>query len=126
MSRPRPLLLALGAIALTAPLGGCGDGPAPVRARGGIVELELTDYRVRPQTVRARRDSLTIRVTNTGRLPHAFRLRGDGGTRLKIPTLKPGETSARVGIRLARGKWRMFCPLANHEELGLYGTLVVR
>jgi len=126
VSRPNPLALLIGTAVLVLSLAGCGNDTRVVQARNGIVELTLTDYRVGPQIVRVRKDSLTIRVTNTGRLPHAFRLRGEGGTRLKIPTLKPGETGARVGIRLARGKWRMFCPLANHEELGLYGTLVVR
>lgn len=86
----------------------------------------MVDFRLQPQVIRVQKDSLTIRVRNDGRLPHAFRIRGAGGTRLKISTLMPGEEAARVGVRLPRGDWRLFCPLANHEELGMYGSLVVR
>jgi hypothetical protein len=104
---------------------GCGGADA-TRARDGVVEVRLTDYRVKPQVIRAEKDSLTIRVRNDGRLPHAFRIRGTGGTRLKLSTLMPGEEAARVGVTLPRGDWRLFCPLANHEELGMYASLVIR
>ena len=119
MSRPFPL------IGLVLLLGGCG-GTDPVRAPDGVVEVRLTDFRIKPQIIRVQKDSLTIRVRNDGRLPHAFRIRGTGGTRLKLSTIKPGGEAARVGIRLPRGDWRLFCPLANHEELGMYASLVVR
>jgi hypothetical protein len=28
--------------------------------------------------------------------------------------------------RVRKGDYRFFCALSNHEELGMYGTLVVR
>jgi hypothetical protein len=122
VSRPTPLIALLLATSITS---GCG-GSEPVAARDGVVEVRLTDFRVKPQVIRVKKDSLTIRVRNDGRLPHAFRIRGTGGTRLKLSTLMPGEAAARVGITLPRGDWRLFCPLANHEELGMYGSLVIR
>ena len=123
MSRP-VLLIALALVTL---LGGCGGGEAPIRERDGVVEISLTDFRIRPLVVRAPRDSLTILVRNEGRLAHAFRIRGASeATRLKVPTLKPGADAARVGVTLKRGRWRMFCPLANHEELGMHATLEVK
>jgi hypothetical protein len=103
---------------------GCG-GPDGVRASNGIVNLTIEDFRLHPQIVRAGPGMITFSVRNTGRLPHNFRLRGIGGTRMKLPTLLPGESAFRT-IPLGRGDWRMFCSLANHEELGLYGTLVIR
>jgi hypothetical protein len=114
------------AAALTPFLLGCGGGPDAVRARDGVVEITLTDFRVKPQIIRTGPDSLTIRIHNAGRLPHAFRIRGIGGTRLKVPTILPGKEAARVAVKLPRGDWRLFCPLSNHEELGMYGTLVIR
>jgi hypothetical protein len=122
VSRHIPLIV----LALATFLGGCGGGADPVRAPDGVIEVDLVDFRVRPQIIRAEKDSLTIRVTNRGRLAHAFRIRGTGGTRLKMSTILPGKSEARVAVRLPRGDWRLFCPLANHEELGMYGTLVIR
>ncbi len=119
MPRTPPILL----VALL--LAGCGSAPA-AREPDGTIELTVRDFRVRPQVVRAPgRTDLTIIVRNTGRLPHNLRIRGAGGTRVKFRTMLPGESAARV-VKLPRGDWRMFCSLSNHEELGLYGTLVLR
>ena len=121
-SWPAPLF----ALAAAALIGGCGGSPAPVRDDDGVLELALTDFRIKPQVIRARQDSMTIIVRNDGRLAHALRIRGATETvRLKVSTLLPGKEAARVGVTLKRGQWRLFCPVANHEELGMHGTLVV-
>jgi uncharacterized cupredoxin-like copper-binding protein len=41
------------------------------------------------------------------------------------PTAMPGAT-VRVTVRLAPGTYRLRCTLANHDDLGMTGTLVVR
>ena len=43
---------------------------------------------------------------------------------LRIPTIKPGERASR-DFQLAAGNYTMFCAIANHEELGMSGTLTV-
>jgi plastocyanin len=116
------LTAALVAVAL---LGGCGGADPPARARDGRVEIALDDFLLRPQTVRARAGRLTFRVTNEGRIPHNFRLRRGDGEPLKITTLLPGEEGTERA-RLPRGDYRMVCTVANHEELGMTGTLVLR
>jgi plastocyanin len=40
-------------------------------------------------------------------------------------TLLPGTTATEAGT-FARGDYKMVCILGNHEDLGMYGTLVVR
>ena len=105
-------------------LGGCGGDP-PARARDNIVALSITDYRLHPQDVRAQKGLITFRVRNDGRVPHAFQVAGPNGVRVEISTMLPGEPGAQT-VRLRRGKWRLYCPLGNHEELGLYGSLEVR
>lgn len=112
------------ALALAATIAGCGGAPAE-DAPDGVVSVRIDDFRLHPQVIRTRAGMVTFRVRNRGRLPHNFRVRGIGGTRMKLSTLLPGESVART-VRMGRGDWRMFCSLANHEELGLYGTLVVR
>ena len=44
---------------------------------------------------------------------------------LAIQTLEPGETKTETRQAGRRGTYTMYCVLANHEELGMYGTLVV-
>ncbi len=68
---------------------------------------------------------LTLQIVNRGRLPHNFRIEKAGREVGRTSALKPGE-SDRVAVRLTRGDYHYFCSVGNHEELGLYGTLVVR
>jgi plastocyanin len=41
-----------------------------------------------------------------------------------VTTIPPGGQGRR-SFKLAAGRYTMFCALANHEELGMSGTLVV-
>ena len=105
-------------------LAGCGGAQDHVRARDGRVSIRLDDFSIRPQSVRAPAGSpVTFAIVNRGRLPHTFRVE-DERLRVEQSTLKPGA-SATVTARLPRGRYRMFCAIANHEELGTYGTLVI-
>jgi uncharacterized cupredoxin-like copper-binding protein len=49
------------------------------------------------------------------------------GTRdlLAITTLHPGARGS-ASATLKRGTYKLYCAIANHEELGMWGTLVVR
>ncbi len=115
------LALALSALALTA----CGDSGPTVRERSGTFSVTLDDYLIRPQEVRVPRGkAVTVTVTNRGRLGHTFRIRGRTRNVLAIQTLEPGESKTETR-RLAKGTYTMYCVLANHEELGMHGTLVV-
>jgi len=120
-----PIARLTAALVAAALLGGCGGAEPPARVRGERVDIVLDDFLLRPQTVRARAGTLTFDVTNEGRIPHNFRLRRGEGEPLKITTLLPGETGTRRAD-LPRGDYRMVCTVANHEELGMTGTLVLR
>jgi plastocyanin len=117
------LLAALVAAALT--LRGADASPAPTRARDGRIALALDDFRFDPQVIRARKGPLTFELHNRGRLGHGFRLRKNGRTWLQEPSLRPGERRT-VTRRLEPGDYRMFDAISNYEELGMYGTVVVR
>jgi uncharacterized cupredoxin-like copper-binding protein len=117
----RAIAAVLGALAL----GGCGEPAPPVDARGGRVEIVLDDFLLEPQRVRARAGRLTFAVSNRGRLAHNFRVRGRDGEPVQITTLLPGD-GASESVRLRRGDYKMLCTVANHEQLGMTGRLVVR
>jgi plastocyanin len=115
------LVLAIAALAAA----GCGGAGPPVRERDATFTVRLDDYLMRPQQIRVPKGRrLTITVVNNGRLGHTFRIRSVNHNVFALTTIKPGEQVTKSS-RLAAGNYRMYCALANHEELGMYGTLTV-
>jgi plastocyanin len=108
-------------------LAACGGSSAAVREPSRDFKVTLDDYLIRPQNLSVPRGALTITVTNRGRLGHTLRIRTAKSARnvLAFTTLEPGESKTR-SFKLSRGTYTMYCVLANHEELGMHGTLVVR
>jgi plastocyanin len=123
MTRRAPLLILL---ALAAPaLSACEDDEPATRAKGGRVAVAADDFRYRPQLIRARPGTVRFDLTNEGRLAHTFRVSRKGTEIAKVSSLLPGERASK-SVRVRAGEYRFFCALANHEELGMYGTLLVR
>jgi plastocyanin len=121
----RPLLLLL--LALSAPtLAACGGAEPEARARDGRVAVRIDDFRYTPQQIRAAPGRLRLDLVNRGRLAHTFRLeRGEDKIVAKVSSLLPGDRAKKT-VRVRTGTYRFFCALSNHEELGMYGTLVVK
>ena len=129
---PRLLLPMLVTCAGAMLLTGCG-GDEPVRIDGATLRLRVDEYRIMPQDVRVDAGRLRIVVTNVGRLTHNVKIvRQDeddleapvaeiGGTR----STQPGESAAVTFENLEPGDYRLACTIANHDDLGQYGTLVV-
>ena len=115
------IVLVLCALALAA----CGGSGAAVREPSGTINVTLDDYLIRPQSIHVPSGKLTLTVTNRGRLGHTLRVRTKTDRNvLAFTTIQPGESKTR-SFKLSRGTYTMYCVLANHEELGMYGTLVV-
>jgi plastocyanin len=105
-------------------LAACGGSGAAVREPSRSFNVSLDDYLIRPQDIRVHSGELTLTVTNRGRLGHTLRIRTRTGRNvLAFQTLEPGESKTR-SFKLSRGTYTMYCVLANHEELGMHGTLV--
>jgi len=110
----------------------CGEDE-PVRPPGRTVRLALDEYRITPQAVVVGEGRIELVVRNEGRLAHDLKVvvpaeePGDqprelGGT----ATLRPGARGrASVTVRGA-AELELVCTLANHDDLGQYGTLVVQ
>jgi plastocyanin len=106
-------------------MAGCGSREPATQARDGRVAITLDDFLIRPQNVRTEPGRVTFEVDNGGRLGHNFRLRSDEGEPLAIPTLLPGRSGSK-SVTLSRGSYKMLCTVANHEQLGMTGRIVVR
>ena len=100
---------------------------APAAAPGRLLvtgkEYDLTLSR---STVAAGR--VTIQLLNRGEDDHDLRLRrithGSGTPVARWALTKPGDVSD-LTVRLSRGRYRLWCSLPGHRELGMRATLRV-
>ncbi len=131
MPRSRARLAVPVALALASAAGCGGDEPAVVPAR--TLTVALTEYRLDPQDVRVRAGRLRVVAVNRGTLPHNLHVvREDPEDRERTPddlggtpTAQPGDTRRHTFRRLRRGTYRIVCTVANHDDLGMRGTLEV-
>jgi plastocyanin len=123
----------LAALAAALALSGCG-GDESVAVDGRTLRLRLDEYRIQPQDVRVEAGRLRIVATNVGRLTHNVKIVKEDKTDLEAPvkevggtrSTQPGESAAVTFEDLEPGEYRLACTIANHDDLGQYGSLVVR
>jgi len=67
-----------------------------------------------------------VQLQNDGQDVHDLRLRRIGGTRTySFPVTSPGGR-ATLSLRLLPGRYRLWCSVANHAQLGMRAVLRVR
>lgn len=127
--RPAAACLATTAIALA----GCGEGRLH-RTDRSILRLALDEYRIVPQNVAMRPGRIKLVVRNSGRLTHNVVIQRPpkevddkpqevpGG---RVKSMQPGEAAQPIKVTLKPGTYRLVCTIANHDDLGQYGRLVV-
>jgi hypothetical protein len=112
-------------------LAGCGSTKEVV-STDSTVRIRVDEYRLRPQKVRVMGPRVKIVLKDSGRLTHNLKVFSTtevdvednpillGGTN----TAHPGETVTGV-VRLKPGRYRLACTIANHDDLGEHGILIV-
>ena len=129
MSRSTTAAAVLAAVALT--LAGCGSDDV-FRTSRPILRMTLDEYRIVPQSVEVQPGRMKLVVRNVGRLTHNLVVQepdgpGDGpATVAKVDTMQPGQTAPPIKVTLAPGEYRLVCTIANHDDLGQFGTLKVQ
>lgn len=118
--------------------GGCGEergqatrtvpervGPVPATdpRAVAIAAVSLVDYALVGPTRVARAGVISIEVTNDGTVRHALAVDAPAG-RVSTDALRPGER-ATFAIRLPPGRYKWYCPIADHEQRGMAGRLRV-
>lgn len=129
-ARPAAALLTLAAAAALATTG-CGRGPVTV-VRGETLRLRLDEYRIEPSRIRIHAGRVRIVARDTGILTHNVAIEspkrrpGRPFTQYaRTRTMHPGQT-ATLTITLHPGIYRLACTIANHDDLGEHGILIVR
>jgi hypothetical protein len=127
---PRALAAALIGVAV-ALCAGCGSDDR-VRLPGPVVRVTLDEYAITPQDLSVPSGRVELVARNAGRLTHNLRVEvppedpGEQGRQIGgTPTAHPGQT-VRARMTLEPGTYRLRCSLANHDDLGMNGTLFVR
>ncbi len=102
-------------------------GQAPRQAvvvRAGPVEIKFIEYELRPNRLIVPPGEISFVLRNIGRFTHDFRVEGQG-VDVRTPKFAP-ETTQRAQVTLKPGEYQISCPLSNHAERGMVGTLIVQ
>ena len=102
----------------------CACSHTEVVGSNRTVQIQLSEYRLQPESIRVSRGLLTIIVHNHGLLDHNLALYQNGETVDSINPLGPGETS-QMTLFLSPGTYSMASTVLSDQSLGAYGTLRV-
>ena len=95
-------------------------GPGPSRVQVSAKEF----YFVLSRT-KLRSGPAIVELVNLGEDPHDLRLQRVGGARVyRTPLVQPGDYFD-LGVTLVPGRYRLWCSIANHRELGMNAVLTV-
>ena len=113
------------AIVLVLAFAGCGGGDDEAGAPAKRIEVRLTDFELDPASVAVEEPgTYTFVAENEGDSEHALEVEGHG-LEEETDDLRPGE-AAELTVELSEpGEYALYCPVGNHEELGMRGTLTV-
>ena len=110
------------ALALPLALLACGEDEG--EATGEVVEVSATEFAFDPSNIQLdEAGTYTFRLTNDGEFEHALEIEGQG-IEEETDVIGGGET-AELTVDLAEGEYEIYCPVGNHREMGMEGTLVV-
>jgi hypothetical protein len=114
------LILAV-AVALLVPVAAPAASPPPARVQVSAKEFSLTLSRLKIVSGPA-----IVELANFGQDPHDLKLRREakGAPTLRIRDVMPGK-QASLRAKLAPGRFRLWCSIADHRERGMRATLVV-
>ena len=111
-------------------LAGCGSDDSNDQAAGdtngvaGSVEITATDFKFDPSTVElAKSGEMTFTLVNDGQSTHALEIEGQG---IEEETDEiDGGASTELTVDLEPGEYEFYCPVDDHREMGMEGTLTV-
>lgn len=108
-------------------LSGCGGNGTEDQSAGGASQtftISMTDFAFSPASVTIDAPgTYTFEATNDGSAEHALEIEGNG-VEEETETVGPGDSSS-LTVDLEAGTYEMYCPVGNHRELGMEGTVTV-
>jgi plastocyanin len=95
--------------------GGAGEGLTLTADPGGQISWE-------PGSLSAPAGSVTIKLVNESSVPHAVEVEGNG-VEEESETITGSETELTVDLEA--GEYVFYCPVGQHRQNGMEGTLTV-
>jgi plastocyanin len=95
--------------------GGGGEALTLTADPGGDISWE-------PSELSAPAGSVTIKLVNESDVPHAVEVEGNG-VEEESETITAGETELTVDLEA--GEYTFYCPVGDHRQQGMEGTLTV-
>jgi uncharacterized cupredoxin-like copper-binding protein len=100
---------------------GAAGGTAGSTFRISVAEDE---YSIKLKKAPVRPGGIAFEAENTGKIPHDLAIEGQGVER-KTPLIDPGK-NATVEADLKPGKYKLYCTVPGHEQLGMKAEVTVR
>ncbi len=90
-----------------------------------IIQVNETEMSLDPSEITLQQPGAYVfRAVNVGSVVHSLRIEGNGIEEQQTRDIEPGE-SADLTVTLGPGTYELDCPVDNHEELGMRGTVTV-
>jgi plastocyanin len=93
------------------------------------VTITETEFKLSPATITVPLNTpVSFTVKNAGTIPHNFQVElpsQNFDKKLFDTDLNPGETKTASFTFTTAGPWQMYCPVDNHEGMGMSGTVMV-
>jgi uncharacterized cupredoxin-like copper-binding protein len=132
VSLRRTVAVAGSALSLGAVLAACGGGsggasttpaasaPATTApaASGKSLTAAETDFHIAMSSSSIPAGTYTIRAVNNGQTTHALEINGPGVSNQATAGISP-SSSASLTVRLTKGSYEIWCPVANHKAMGM-------
>jgi uncharacterized cupredoxin-like copper-binding protein len=88
------------------------------------IEVQETEFSLDPAEVTLDRPGTYLfRASNSGEVEHALEIEGEG-IEEETEDIPPGE-STLLEVNLDPGTYKLYCPVGDHEERGMVGTITV-
>jgi plastocyanin len=102
-----------------------GTGATGAAGGGETVDISETDFALDPDEVTAKAGTVIFKVTNDGDTIHNLEVEGNGVEEELPQDLSPGDSGA-LTVDLEPGDYTMYCPVGDHREQGMEGTVTVK
>jgi uncharacterized cupredoxin-like copper-binding protein len=85
-----------------------------------VIAGKPAEFKFKLSKLKVPHGAVTFKVTNSGALPHDFKI----GTK-KTPLLTPGQSKSITVTMSKAGKFPFLCTVSGHAAAGMKGTLTV-
>ena len=94
----------------------------PAAGRSAVTVVG-TEFKFAPADIDVKAGTATFRLRNDGGAPHALEIEGNGVEEAS-DVVQAGQTT-ELKVALKPGRYKMYCPVGNHKEQGMVGTVTV-